>query len=71
MTLPILLSVFAIPTISIPFVYFAGKKSPKAAAIFVALIALINIALSFVNYPNNPQQRQHTATLNPTLGFPH
>ncbi len=34
-----LLSVFIIPTISVPFVYLVGKKSPKAAAIFVALIA--------------------------------
>ena len=31
MSFPALLAVFAIPTISIPFVYFAGKKSPKAA----------------------------------------
>jgi NADH-quinone oxidoreductase subunit M len=45
MTLPLLLAVFAIPAISIPFVYLAGKKSPKAAAIFVALIALVNIGL--------------------------
>ena len=43
MTFPALLAVFAIPTISIPFVYLTGKKSPKAAAIFVALIALVNI----------------------------
>jgi NADH-quinone oxidoreductase subunit M len=52
MTLPILLAVFAIPTISIPFVYFAGKKSPKAAAIFVALIALINIGLVLSTVPS-------------------
>jgi NADH-quinone oxidoreductase subunit M len=39
------LSVFAISSISIPFVYLTGKKSPKAAAIFVALIALINMGL--------------------------
>jgi proton-translocating NADH-quinone oxidoreductase chain M len=52
MTLPILLSVFAIPSISIPFVYLAGKKSPKAAAIFVALIALINIALVASTIPS-------------------
>jgi NADH-quinone oxidoreductase subunit M len=39
-----LLAVFAIPTLSIPLVYLAGKKSPKAAALFVALIALVNIA---------------------------
>ena len=51
MTLPVLLAVFAIPTISIPFVYFAGKKSPTAAAIFVALIALINIGLVLSTVP--------------------
>jgi NADH-quinone oxidoreductase subunit M len=46
-----LLAVFAIPTLSIPLVYLAGKKSPKAAAIFVALIALINIALLLTTVP--------------------
>lgn len=46
-----LLGVFAIPTLSIPLVYLAGKKSPKAAAIFVALIALINIALLLTTVP--------------------
>jgi NADH-quinone oxidoreductase subunit M len=51
MSLPILLSVFAIPSISIPFVYLAGKKSPKAAAIFVALIALVNIGLVLYTVP--------------------
>ena len=45
MTLPLLLSVFLVPTISVPFVYLVGKKSPKYAAVFVALIALVNIAL--------------------------
>jgi NADH:ubiquinone oxidoreductase subunit 5 (subunit L)/multisubunit Na+/H+ antiporter MnhA subunit len=51
MTLPILLAVFAIPSISIPFVYLAGKKSPKLAAMFVALIALINIGLVLSTFP--------------------
>jgi NADH-quinone oxidoreductase subunit M len=46
-----LLAVFAIPTLSIPFVYLTGKKSPKAAAIFVALIALVNIALLLTTVP--------------------
>ncbi len=46
-----LLSVFLIPTISIPFVYLTGKKSPKAAALFVALIALVNIALILTTVP--------------------
>jgi NADH-quinone oxidoreductase subunit M len=51
MTLPLLLAVFAIPTISIPFVYLTGKKSIKAAAIFVALIALVNIGLVLSTVP--------------------
>ena len=46
-----LLAVFAIPTISIPFVYLTGKKSPKAAAIFVALIAIINMVLVLTTVP--------------------
>jgi NADH-quinone oxidoreductase subunit M len=45
MTLPILLSIFVLTSISIPFVYLVGKKSTKAAAIFVALIALVNMGL--------------------------
>jgi NADH-quinone oxidoreductase subunit M len=60
MSFPLLLAVFAIPTISIPFVYLTGKKSPKAAAIFVALIALINIVLVLGTVPsimNNPDHR--------------
>ena len=48
---PALLAVFAIPTISIPFVYLTGKKSPKAAAIFVALIAFVNIILVLSTVP--------------------
>src|SRR5271157_4303518 len=46
-----LLAVFAIPTLSVPFVYLTGKKSPKAAAVFVALIALVNIALLLTTVP--------------------
>ena len=62
MTLPILLAVFAIPTISIPFVYFSGKKSPKAAAIFVALIALINIGLVLSIVPTILDSAKHVYT---------
>jgi NADH-quinone oxidoreductase subunit M len=51
MTLPILLSVFLIPAISIPFVYLVGKKSAKMAAIFVALIALVNMLLVLSTVP--------------------
>ena len=51
MVIPILLLVFAIPSICIPLVYLAGKKSPKAAAAFVAAIALVNLALIFATVP--------------------
>jgi NADH-quinone oxidoreductase subunit M len=57
-----LLAVFAIPTLSIPLVYLAGKKSPKAAAIFVALIALINIALLLTTVPTILNRSTHQYT---------
>jgi NADH-quinone oxidoreductase subunit M len=55
-----LLAVFAIPAISIPLVYLTGKKSNKAAAIFVALLALVTLALLLTTVPailNNPDHR--------------
>jgi len=51
MTLPLLLAVFAVPSISIPLVYLTGKKSPKAAAIFVAALALFSMAMVFATIP--------------------
>jgi NADH-quinone oxidoreductase subunit M len=46
-----LLLIFLLPTLGVPFVYLTGKKSPKAAAILVALIALANMALLFTTVP--------------------
>ena len=46
-----LLLVFLLPTLGVPFVYFTGKKSPRAAALLVALIALVNMALLFTTVP--------------------
>jgi NADH-quinone oxidoreductase subunit M len=60
MTLPILLSVFAITSICIPFVYLVGKKSTKGAAFFVAAIAAINMTLVAATIPeilNNTSHR--------------
>jgi NADH-quinone oxidoreductase subunit M len=59
-----LLAVFAIPTLSVPFVYLTGKKSPKAAAVFVALIALVNIALLLTTVPTvlNSSAHQYIET---------
>jgi NADH-quinone oxidoreductase subunit M len=46
-----LLLVFLLPIFSVPFVYLAGKKSSKAAAMIVALTALVNIGLILTNVP--------------------
>ena len=46
-----LLLVFLLPTLSVPFVYFVGKRSPRNAALLVALIALVNMALLFTTVP--------------------
>lgn len=51
MPLPLLLSVFLIPAICVPFVYLVGKKNAKWAAIFVALIAFVNILLVLATVP--------------------
>jgi len=48
---PSLLLVFVLPALGVPFVYFTGKKSPRAAAILVALIALVNMILLFTTVP--------------------
>ncbi len=46
-----LLPVFLIPAVSIPFVYLVGRKSEKWAAIYVALIAFVNILLVLSTVP--------------------
>ncbi|MCW4005837.1 MAG: NADH-quinone oxidoreductase subunit M [Candidatus Bathyarchaeota archaeon] len=46
-----LLAVFLLPTLGAPLVYLAGKKSPKIAALLVALISLINIGLVLTTVP--------------------
>lgn len=46
-----LLLVFVLPTLGVPLAYLTGKKSPKAAAILVALIALVNILLVLTTVP--------------------
>ena len=46
-----LLLVFVLPTLGVPLAYLTGKKSPKAAAILVALIALANILLILTTVP--------------------
>lgn len=62
-----LLLVFVLPIVSVPFVYFAGKKSPKTAALIVALIALINIGLVLTTVPtvlNNAENNRYIERYN-------
>jgi NADH-quinone oxidoreductase subunit M len=54
-----LLLVFLLPTLGVLLVYLAGKKSPKAAAIIVALIALANIALVLTTVPTILNSADH------------
>jgi NADH-quinone oxidoreductase subunit M len=46
-----LLLVFLLPVLSLPFVYFAAKKSSKAAGTLVALVAIANIGLIMTTVP--------------------
>jgi len=47
----VLLLTLLLPTLGVPVVYLTGKKSAKAAAILVALIALADIALLSTTVP--------------------
>jgi len=46
-----LLLTLLLPTLTVPFVYLTGKKSAKAAAVLVALIAVADIALLSTTVP--------------------
>jgi NADH-quinone oxidoreductase subunit M len=59
MVFPALLSIFVLSSVSIPFVYLTGKKSPKAAAIFVALLALVNLCLIVSTIPTVLESSSH------------
>ena len=47
----LLLSVLILPIIAIPFIYLAGRKSAKAAALLLSLIALFSLALILTTVP--------------------
>ena len=59
MAFTLLLSLL-LPALAFPFVYFAGKKSAKAAALAIALITIANLALVLTTVPavfNGPNNR--------------
>ncbi|MCL1977803.1 MAG: NADH-quinone oxidoreductase subunit M [Candidatus Bathyarchaeota archaeon] len=59
MVFPALLTIFALSSISIPFVYLTGRKSHRAAAIFIALIALVNMGLVASTIPTVLESSSH------------
>jgi NADH-quinone oxidoreductase subunit M len=54
-----LLLVFVLPALSVPLVYFAGKRSARAAALLVALIAIVNMALVLSTVPTILDRPDH------------
>jgi NADH-quinone oxidoreductase subunit M len=54
-----LLLVFLLPALGVPFVYLTGKKSAKAAAILVALIAIVNMMLILTTVPTILDSSNH------------
>ena len=47
----ILLSVLLLPVLSVPFIYLAGRKSAKSAAILLSVVALVTLALVLTTVP--------------------
>ena len=47
----ILLSILLLPVLSIPFIYLAGRKSAKSAAILLAVVVLVTLALVLTTVP--------------------
>jgi NADH-quinone oxidoreductase subunit M len=54
-----LLLTLMLPTLAVPFVYLTGRKSPKAAAVLIALIALADILLLSTTVPTILGGAQH------------
>ncbi len=55
-----LLASVLIPALGFPFVYFAGKKSAKLAALAITIITIVNLALILTTVPavlNGPNNR--------------
>jgi len=46
-----LLATLLIPALGFPFVYLAGKKSAKAAAIAIAILTIVDLALILTTVP--------------------
>jgi NADH-quinone oxidoreductase subunit M len=51
MAFPVLLTVLLLPALAVPFIYLAGKKSAKAAAILLSLVAVATLGLILTTVP--------------------
>jgi NADH-quinone oxidoreductase subunit M len=51
MAYPILLAVLVLPIVAVPFIYAAGRKSAKAAALLLSAIALTTLSLILTTVP--------------------
>src|SRR5574340_1114290 len=54
-----LLSVLLLPIISVPIVYLAARKSAKAAAVLLSVIALVTLALVLTTVPTILDSASH------------
>ena len=59
MVFPALLLIFVLSSVSIPFVYLTGKKSPRAAALFVVALMLVNLGLLASTIPTVLNSSSH------------
>lgn len=58
----LLLSVLLLPVLSVPFIYLAGRKSAKSAAILLALVAVVALALVLTTVPTILNSADHKYT---------
>jgi NADH-quinone oxidoreductase subunit M len=58
----LLLSVLLLPVLSVPFIYLAGRKSAKSAAILLALVAVVSLALVLTTVPTILNSADHKYT---------
>ena len=59
-----LLAALVLPVVSVPFIYLAGRKSAKSAAILLAMIAVADLALVLMTVPTilNSSTNQYVET---------
>ena len=58
----ILLSVLLLPIIAVPFIYLAGRKSAKYAAVLLALVAVATLGLILTTVPTILNSATHSAS---------